>query len=193
MSKDSIVIVAARRTPIGSFQGSLTGANAPQLSAAATKACIADSGIAGTDIDEAIIGCVLPAGIGQAPARQAVLASDLPQSVRTTTINKVCGSGMKSVMYAHDSIAAGSANIVLAGGMESMTNAPYLLPKARGGYRMGHQEVLDHMFFDGLQNPYDGNMMGYFAEETAKKYSFSREDQDAFTTETVTPRDERNE
>ncbi|MGI9289709.1 MAG: thiolase family protein [Gammaproteobacteria bacterium] len=186
MSKDSIVIVAARRTPIGSFQGSLTGASAPELSAAATKACLADSGINGADIEEAIIGCVLPAGIGQAPARQAVLASDLPQSTRTTTINKVCGSGMKSVMYAHDSITAGSASVVLAGGMESMTNAPYLLPKARGGYRMGHQEVLDHMFFDGLQNPYDGNMMGYFAEETAKKYNLSREDQDAFTTETVT-------
>jgi len=186
VSKESIVIVAARRTPIGSFQGTLSGASAPQLSAAANQAAIADSGLNGSDIDEAILGCVLPAGIGQAPARQAVLASGLPQSVGTTTINKVCGSGMKSVMLAHDLLLAGSANVVLAGGMESMTNAPYLLPKARGGYRMGHQEVIDHMFFDGLQNPYDGNMMGHFAEQTAKKYGFTREQQDAFTTESVT-------
>jgi acetyl-CoA C-acetyltransferase len=183
---ESVVIVAARRTPIGSFQGTLGSASAPELSAAATKACIADSGLDGQDISEALIGCVLPAGIGQAPARQAVLASGLPQSVGATTINKVCGSGMKATMIGHDAIIAGSASIVLAGGMESMTNAPYLLPKARQGYRMGHQEVLDHMFLDGLQNPYDGNMMGYFAEETAKKYGFSREDQDNFTTESVT-------
>jgi acetyl-CoA C-acetyltransferase len=186
VSKDPIVIVAARRTPIGSFQGVLSAASAPDLSAAATSACLADSGIPGSDIDEAIIGCVLPAGIGQAPARQAVLASGLPAATRTTTINKVCGSGMKATMLAHDTIQAGSARIVLSGGMESMTNAPYLLPKARSGYRMGHQEVLDHMFFDGLQNPYDGNMMGYFAEATAKKYGFSRDDQDAFTIESVT-------
>ncbi len=185
MSTESIVIVAARRTPIGSFQGALAGATAPALSAAATKACLADTGIAGADITEALIGCVLPAGIGQAPARQAVLASGLPQSTGTTTVNKVCGSGMKATMVGHDLLCAGSANIVLTGGMESMSNAPYLLPKARQGYRMGHQEVLDHMFFDGLQNPYDGNMMGYFAEETAKKYGFSRQDQDAFTTESV--------
>ena len=186
MTKESVVIVAARRTPIGSFQGTLGSASAPQLSAAATKACLADSGLDGQEISEALIGCVLPAGIGQAPARQAVLASGLPQSVGATTINKVCGSGMKATMIGHDAIIAGSASIVLAGGMESMTNAPYLLPKARQGYRMGHQEVLDHMFLDGLQNPYDGNMMGYFAEETAKKYSFSRESQDSFTTESVT-------
>jgi len=186
VNKESVVIVAARRTPLGSFQGKLGPASAPELSAAATRACIADTGLNGQDISEALIGCVLPAGIGQAPARQAVLASGLPQSIGTTTINKVCGSGMKAVMIGHDAIVAGSASIVLAGGMESMTNAPYLLPKARQGYRMGHQEVLDHMFFDGLQNPYDGNMMGYFAEETAKKYGFSREAQDAFTTESVT-------
>jgi acetyl-CoA C-acetyltransferase len=186
VTKESVVIVAARRTPIGSFQGTLGSASAPQLSAAATKACLADSGLDGQEISEALIGCVLPAGIGQAPARQAVLASGLPQSVGATTINKVCGSGMKATMIGHDAIIAGSASIVLAGGMESMTNAPYLLPKARQGYRMGHQEVLDHMFLDGLQNPYDGNMMGYFAEETAKKYSFSRESQDSFTTESVT-------
>jgi len=147
---------------------------------------MADSGLQGDDISEALLGCVLPAGIGQAPARQAVLGSGLPQSVGTTTINKVCGSGMKAVMIGNDTILAGSANIVLAGGMESMSNAPYLLPKARQGYRMGHQEVLDHMFFDGLQNPYDGNMMGYFAEQTASKYGFTREEQDAFTTESVT-------
>ena len=186
MNKESVVIVAARRTPLGSFQGALGPASAPELSATATRACIADTKLKGQDISEALIGCVLPAGIGQAPARQAVIASGLPQSVSATTINKVCGSGMKAVMIGHDAILADSADIVLAGGMESMSNAPYLLPKARQGYRMGHQEVLDHMFFDGLQNPYDGNMMGYFAEETAKKYAFSREDQDAFTTESVT-------
>ncbi|MDP6437372.1 MAG: acetyl-CoA C-acyltransferase [Gammaproteobacteria bacterium] len=186
MSNDQIVIVAARRTPIGAFQGALAPAIAPELGAAAIRACLEDSGIAGTDIDEALLGCVLPAGIGQAPARQAVLGSGLPHDVTTTTVNKVCGSGMKAVMLGHDLLQAGSARVVLAGGMESMSNAPYLLPKARSGYRMGHQEVLDHMFYDGLQNPYDGNMMGYFAEETAKKYGFSREDQDAFTVESVT-------
>ena len=186
MTKESVVIVAARRTPIGSFQGTLGSASAPELSAAATKACMTDSKLDGQDISEALIGCVLSAGIGQAPARQAVLASGLPQSVGATTINKVCGSGMKAAMIGHDLIVAGSAKIVLAGGMESMSNAPYLLPKARQGYRMGHKEVLDHMFFDGLQNPYDGNMMGYFAEATAKKYGFSRETQDSFTAASVT-------
>ena len=186
MSTESIVIVAARRTPIGSFQGALAPATAPELAAAAIRGCLAAANLDGAQIDEALLGCVLPAGIGQAPARQAVLASGLPQSVTTTTLNKVCGSGMKTVMMGHDLLKAGSASAVLAGGMESMSNAPYLLPKARSGYRMGHQEVLDHMFYDGLQNPYDGNMMGFFAEETEKKYGFSREDQDAFTTESVT-------
>jgi len=186
VSKESVVIVAARRTPIGSFQGALSPASAPQLSATATRACLDDTKLEGAHIDEALIGCVLPAGLGQAPARQAVLASGLPQSVATTTINKVCGSGMQATILGHDLIRAGSAAIVLAGGMESMSNAPYLLPKARQGYRMGHQEVLDHMFFDGLQNPYDGNMMGFFAEATAKKYNFSRDDQDRFTAESVT-------
>jgi acetyl-CoA C-acetyltransferase len=186
VSTEAIVIVAARRTPIGSFQGSLAPATAPELAAAAIRACLDDTGLEGALIDEALIGCVLPAGIGQAPARQAVLASGLPQSVTTTTINKVCGSGMKAVMTGHDLLLAGSARVVLAGGMESMSNAPYLLPKARTGYRMGHQEVLDHMFYDGLQNPYDGNMMGFFAEQTAQKYNLSREDQDAFTIESVT-------
>jgi acetyl-CoA C-acetyltransferase len=186
VSKESIVIVAARRTPIGSFQGTLAAASAPQLSAAATRACLADTGLDGAEISEALIGCVLSAGLGQAPARQAVLASGLPQSVATTTINKVCGSGMQATMLGHDLIRAGSATVVLAGGMESMSNAPYLLPKARQGYRMGHQEVLDHMFYDGLQNPYDGNMMGFFAEATARKYGFSRADQDNFTAASVT-------
>jgi acetyl-CoA C-acetyltransferase len=186
VSKEPVVIVAARRTPIGSFQGSLTGASAPQLAAAAIGACLADSAIDASAIDEVFMGCVLPAAVGQAPARQAALAGGLPKSTGTTTVNKVCGSGLKAAMLAHDTLVAESATVVLAGGMESMTNAPYMLPKARGGYRMGHQEVLDHMFFDGLQNPYDGNMMGHFAEQTAKKYGFSRAQQDSFTTESVT-------
>ncbi len=182
---ESIVIVAARRTPIGAFQGNLSPVNAPNLSAAATSACIDESRIDVEDIDEAIIGCVLPAGIGQAPARQAVLAAGLPQAVGCMTINKVCGSGMKAAMLAHDLIRAGSANIVLAGGMESMSNAPYLLPQARSGYRMGHKEVIDHMFFDGLQDASSGNMMGQFAEQTASHYKFSREAQDAFAIESI--------
>ncbi len=185
MSQPSIVIVAARRTPIASFQGSLAAATAPQLSAAATRAVLQDTGIEGADIDEALLGCVLPAAIGQAPARQAALEAGLPVSVGCTTVNKVCGSGMKTTMMGHDLIRAGAANVVLTGGMESMTNAPYMLPKARSGYRMGHQEVLDHMFYDGLQNPYDGNMMGHFAELTAQKYGLTREQQDQFTTESV--------
>lgn len=185
MSQDPVVIVAARRTPIGGFQGDLAAVSAVELSATATRACIADSGLQAEDIDEFLMGCVLPAGQGQAPARQAALAADLPVAVSCSTINKVCGSGMKALMLGHDLIHAGSANVVLAGGMESMTNAPYLLPKARSGYRMGHQEVLDHMFYDGLQNPYDGQMMGYFAEETAKAYNFSREEQDEFAVESV--------
>ena len=181
----NIVIVAARRTPLGSFQGALAPVSAPELSAAATKACMEDTGIAPEDISEALIGCVLSAGIGQAPARQAVLKAGLPISTGATTVNKVCGSGLKTVMLAHDIIKAGSADIVLAGGMESMSGSPYLLPKARDGYRMGHQEVLDHMFFDGLQDPYSGSMMGHFAEETSKKYNFSREDQYNFAITSV--------
>jgi acetyl-CoA C-acetyltransferase len=182
---ESIVIVAARRTPIGAFQGTLSPASAPHLSAAASTACIEDAGIDPADIDEAIIGCVLPAGIGQAPARQAALAAGLPNHTGCMTINKVCGSGMKAVTLAHDLILAGSAKIVLAGGMESMSNAPYLLPKARSGYRMGHQEALDHMFLDGLQDAYSGNMMGQYAEQTAERYEFSREAQDTFAIESV--------
>ncbi|TDJ44229.1 MAG: acetyl-CoA C-acyltransferase [Gammaproteobacteria bacterium] len=186
MSQDSVVIIAARRTPIGAFQGALSTVHAPALSAAATRACIADAGIEPGAIDEALIGCVLPAGVGQAPARQAALAAGLPNGVGCITINKVCGSGMQAAMLGHDLIRAGSAKIVLAGGMESMSNAPYLLPKARGGYRMGHHEVVDHMFIDGLQNAYDGKMMGVFAEDTARHYEFSREQQDAFAIESVT-------
>jgi len=182
---EDIFIVAARRTPIGAFQGALSGATAPQLGATAVRAAVSDSRVSGEQVDEIILGCVLPAGLGQAPARQASLGAGLPQSVPATTINKVCGSGMRSAMLGCDSIRAGSARIVVAGGFESMTNAPYLLPKARQGYRMGHGEILDHMFYDGLQNPYDNQMMGRFADATAKKYQFTRADQDAFAAESV--------
>ena len=185
LSSEAVVIVAARRTPIGAFQGALAPLTAPQLSAAATRACLADTQLDGREIDQALIGCVLQAAVGQAPARQAVLAAGLPVSLPTITVNKVCGSGMATVMLARDLIRSGTAGAVLAGGMESMSNAPYLLPKARSGYRMGHQEVLDHMFYDGLQNPYDGNMMGQFAERTAARYALSREVQDAFASESV--------
>jgi len=186
MSHDPVVIVAARRTPMGAFQGVLGPVSATALSATACSAALADSQLDGADLGEVLLGCVLPAGLGQAPARQAALDAGIPKAVPCTTVNKVCGSGMKTTMLGHDLILAGSTDVVLAGGMESMSNAPYLMPKARSGYRMGHQEVLDHMFFDGLQNPYDGNMMGHFAELTAKKYGFSREDQDAFAIASVT-------
>lgn len=186
MSQDSVVIVAARRTPLGAFQGALGTVHATDLSAVACRAALEDTGLDPAAIDEVLLGCVLPAGLGQAPARQASLAAGLARSVPCTTVNKVCGSGMKTTMLGHDLIRAGSANVVMTGGMESMSNAPYLMPNARKGYRMGHQEVLDHMFFDGLQNPSDGNMMGHFAELTAEKYGFSREDQDAFAIESVT-------
>jgi acetyl-CoA C-acetyltransferase len=185
MSMETIVIATARRSPIGSFQGSLGAVPAPELAATAIAAALDDASLAPAELSEVIFGCVLPAGLGQAPARQAALAAGIPDSVGCTTVNKVCGSGMKSVMFGHDLIRAGSAQIVLAGGMESMSNAPYLLPKARAGYRMGHQQVLDHMFYDGLQNPYDGHMMGHFAELTAQKYGFTREAQDAFSIESV--------
>jgi acetyl-CoA C-acetyltransferase len=186
MNQDPVVIVAAQRTPLGAFQGVLGPVSATDLSAAATRAALDRSGLDAGTIDEVILGCVLPAGLGQAPARQAALAAGLPMNVPCTTVNKVCGSGMKTTMLGHDLILTGSANIVVTGGMESMSNAPYLMPKARGGYRMGHQEILDHMFFDGLQNPYDGNMMGHFAEVTAEKYGFSRKDQDDFAIASVT-------
>lgn len=186
MSFDTVVIVAAKRSPLGAFQGSLSGAQSPELGAAAIRGCVDESGIDANDVNEVLMGCVLPAGLGQAPARQAAIKAGIPLSAGCTTLNKVCGSGMKATMLGNDMIRVGSAKIIVAGGMESMTNAPYLMPKARGGYRMGHQEVLDHMFFDGLQNPYDGNMMGHFAEITAQKYGFSREDQDAFAIASVT-------
>ncbi len=182
---DPVVIVAARRTAIGSFQGQFSNVSATQLGSAAIEAALADTGVQGPQISEVIMGCVLPAGLGQAPARQASLGAKLPKSVPCTTINKVCGSGMKATMLAHDLISAGSAEIVIAGGMESMTNAPYLLPGARAGLRMGHSKLLDHMFFDGLQNPYDGEMMGHFGELCADKYKFSREEQDNYAIESV--------
>lgn len=185
MSQDDIVIVAARRTPIGSFQGQFSTLAGHQLGAAAIAACLQQTGIDPALIDEAIIGCVLPAGQGQAPARQAAVGGGLPLGTGCTTINKVCGSGMKAIMLGHDVLRAGGSSFVVAGGMESMTNAPYLLPKARSGYRMGHGQVLDHMFLDGLQNPYDDKMMGQFAETCASHFSFSREAQDAFSATSV--------
>lgn len=182
---EEVLIAAARRTPIGSFQGVLAPVTAPQLGAVAMQAAVKDSGLSPEQIDESILGCVLMAGIGQAPGRQAALAGGIPQSVPATTINKMCGSGLKALMLASDQIRAGSAHVIVAGGIESMTNAPYLLPKARAGLRMGHAEILDHMFCDGLQSPFDGKMMGHFADATAKKYEFTREQQDAFAAESV--------
>src|SRR4051812_12035685 len=185
MDKTNVVIAAATRTPIGAFQGVLAPVTAPQLGAAAIKGALDAAQIPAAEVQEVIMGCVLSAGLGQAPARQAALASGIPQGVPTTTINKMCGSGMKAVMMAADQIRSGDIAIAVAGGLESMTNAPYLLPKARGGMRMGHGEVLDHMFYDGLQSPFDGQLMGVFAEATAQKYGFSRADQDAFATEST--------
>jgi acetyl-CoA C-acetyltransferase len=182
-TKDPLVILSARRTPVGAFQGVFAGLTAPQLGAVAIKAALADSGVAATEVDEVIMGCVLSAGLGQAPARQAALGAGIPASVPGTTVNKMCGSAMRAIMQAGDQILAGSARIMVAGGLESMTNAPYLLPKARAGYRMGHQEVLDHMFTDGLQSPWDGQLMGCFAEATSGKYEFTRQAQDDFARE----------
>jgi acetyl-CoA C-acetyltransferase len=185
MNSDTVVIVAAQRTPIGAFLGALSGATSPQLGAAAIKGAIAASGVGGDDVDRVLMGCVLPAGLGQAPARQAALGAGLPESVPCVTVNKMCGSGLETIILAHDMIKAGSASIVVAGGLESMSNAPYMLPKARTGMRMGEQQALDHMFTDGLQDPYSGEMMGHFAQVTADKYGFSREDMDAFATESA--------
>jgi acetyl-CoA C-acetyltransferase len=182
---NEVVIAAAVRTPIGAFQGVLSPATAPQLGAAAIKGALAAANIAAGDVQEVVMGCVLPAGLGQAPARQAALGAQVPKGVPTTTINKMCGSGMKAIMMAADQIRAGDIALAVAGGLESMSNAPYLLPKARAGMRMGHGEVLDHMFYDGLQSPFDGQLMGAFAEATAQKYGFSRADQDAFATEST--------
>jgi acetyl-CoA C-acetyltransferase len=185
MNPDPVVILAARRTPVGAFQGVFASVTAPQLGAVAIKAALADAGTAASQADEVIMGCVLAAGIGQAPARQAALGAGLASSVPATTVNKMCGSAMRAVMLGADQILAGSAKIVVAGGIESMSNAPYLLPKARTGYRMGHQEVLDHMFYDGLQSPWDGQLMGCFAEATSAKYDFTRRAQDDFAAESV--------
>ncbi len=182
---DSIVIVAAKRTPIGSMNGQLVGLTSPQLASIAIKAAVAQSGLKPADITEALIGCVLPAALGQAPARQAVLGADLLKTTTCTTVNKVCGSGMKTTMMGYDAILAGSVDIVITGGMESMSNAPHMLPKARQGYRYGHFKALDHMAFDGLENAYDGKSMGIFADATAAKYGFTRADQDAFAAESV--------
>lgn len=175
-----IVIVAAKRTPIGGFQGSLSSVASPALAATAIKGLLADTQLAGEHVDEVLMGCVLPAGLGQAPARQATLGAGLPLSVGATTVNKVCGSGMKTVMLAHDLIKAGSAKVVIAGGMESMSQAPYLLDKARSGMRMGHGKMLDHMFLDGLEDAYTGGAMGTFAQKTADEYGITREQMDAF-------------
>jgi acetyl-CoA C-acetyltransferase len=180
-----IVILSAARTPMGGFQGELTGSTAPQLGATAIKAAVERAGLKPSDIQETIMGCVLPAGLGQAPARQAGRYAGLPDGVPATTVNKVCGSGMKAVMLAADELRTGEADIIVAGGMESMTNAPYLLAKARGGYRIGHQQMFDHMFLDGLEDAYEHKAMGVYAEDAAKHYQFSRADQDAYATESL--------
>ncbi|MFO7276213.1 MAG: acetyl-CoA C-acyltransferase [Pseudomonadota bacterium] len=183
--ENGVVIVAARRTPIGAFQGQLAPVTAPQLGTVAIRAAIESAGVKASEIQEVVMGCVLSAGLGQAPARQAALAAGVPASVPATTVNKMCGSGLKAIMLAADQIRTGDIDIAVAGGLESMSNAPYLLPKARAGYRMGHGEVLDHMFYDGLQSPFDGQLMGHFAENTAKKYGFTRAEQDAFAEQSV--------
>jgi acetyl-CoA C-acetyltransferase len=178
-------ILSAARTPMGGFQGELAGVSAPQLGSAALRAALARAGLTGEDVGEVLMGNVLPAGLGQAPARQASLGAGIPDSIPCTTISKVCGSGMKAIMIAADAIAAGHAGIVAAGGMESMTNSPYLLPKARGGMRMGHGEVKDHMFLDGLEDAYEGRLMGTYGDEAARAYQLTREDQDAYAIESL--------
>lgn len=177
---ESVVIVSGARTAMGGFQGSLATISAPELGAVAIKAAVARAGIAPTDVQEVIMGCVLPAGLKQGPARQAMRQAGLPDHTGAVTINKLCGSGMKAVMQATDMLKAESADIVVAGGMESMTNAPYLLPKARGGFRMGHGEIKDHMFFDGLEDAETGRLMGSFAQDMATKMSYTREQMDDF-------------
>ena len=176
-----VVIVGAKRTPIGSFQGQFSTVPADELGAAAIRGAIEQAGISADAVDDVLMGCVLPAGIGQAPARMAARKAGIPTSAGAVTLNKACGSAMKTMQIGHDQILAGSSEIVVAGGMENMTLAPYILPKARSGYRMGHGEVLDHMFYDGLQNPDDGLMMGVFGERCAEKYELTREQQDAFS------------
>ena len=183
---ENVVIAGMARTPMGGMQGSLSDVAAPALGAGSIKASLERSGVSPERIDETIMGCVLPAGLGQAPARQASMNAGIPNTTGCVTINKMCGSGMKAVMMGHDSIAAGSADVIVAGGMESMTNAPYILPKLRGGLRLGHGEVLDHMFIDGLEDAYEkGRLMGTYAEETSKHYGFTREAQDEFAIESL--------
>ncbi|CAK7260459.1 MULTISPECIES: acetyl-CoA C-acyltransferase [unclassified Shinella] len=187
MLQDPIVIVGSARTPMGGFQGDLKDATAPELGATAIRAALERSGVSPEIVEETVFGCVLPAGQGQAPARQAAIGAGLPFSAGATTVNKMCGSGMKAVMLAHDLIAAGSASIAVAGGMESMTNAPYLLDRARGGYRLGHGRVIDHMFLDGLEDAYDkGRLMGTFAEDCAEAYQFTRPAQDDYAVTSLT-------
>jgi acetyl-CoA C-acetyltransferase len=186
MRSDPVVIVGLARTPLGAFQGELKGFSAPELGAAAIRAAVERAKVRPEEVEEVIMGCVLPAGQGQAPARQAALGAALPLATGATTINKMCGSGMKAAMFAHDLLESHSVDLVIAGGMESMTNAPYLLPKARAGLRMGHGQVLDHMFYDGLEDAYDkGRLMGTFAEDTAAKYQFSRAAQDEFAIQSL--------
>ena len=186
MSADPIVIVSATRTPMGAFQGELKDLPATALGSAAIRAALERAGVPGEDVSEVMMGCVLPAGLGQAPARQAALGAGVPDSVPCATLNKVCGSGMKTVMLGHDVLAAGSGDIVVAGGMESMSNAPYLLDKARAGQRLGHGRMLDHMFLDGLEDAYDkGRLMGTFAEDTAQHYQFTRKAQDDYALESL--------
>ena len=187
VSNDPIVIVSVARTPMGGFQGELKGLTAPQLGAVAIRAAVERAGVALDGVEEVLFGCVLSAGLGQAPARQAALGAGLDKGTRCTTLNKMCGSGMEATILAHDRLLAGSVEVVVAGGMESMSNAPYLLDRARSGYRMGHGRVLDHMFLDGLEDAYDrGRLMGTFAEDCAQAHGFSREAQDAFAVASLT-------
>jgi len=185
MASAETVILAGARTPMGGFQGDLSGRAAPELGAAAIAAAVARAGLQPSDIGETLMGCVLPAGLGQAPARQASRFAGLPDDVSCTTISKVCGSGMKAVMIGADQVALGRAEIVVAGGMESMSNAPYLLQKARSGYRLGHGEIKDHMFLDGLEDAYEHRLMGTYAEDAARHYQFTRTEQDAYATESL--------
>src|ERR1700722_12155408 len=185
MASSETVILSAARTPMGAFQGELATKSAPQLGAAAIAAALERAELAPGQIEETLMGCVLPAGLGQAPARQASRFAGLPDSVPCTTISKVCGSGMKAVMIGVDQLGLGRAEIIVAGGMESMTNSPYLLPKARGGYRLGHGEIKDHMFLDGLEDAYEHRLMGTYAEDAARHYQFTRAEQDAYATESL--------
>ena len=184
---DPVVIVGSARTAMGGFQGDLKGSTAPELGAAAIRAALERSGVSPEAVEEVVFGCVLPAGQGQAPARQAAIGAGLPFATGASTVNKMCGSGMKAVMLAHDLLCAGSAAVAVAGGMESMTNAPYLLDRARGGYRLGHGRVIDHMFLDGLEDAYDkGRLMGTFAEDCAEAYQFTRQAQDEYAISSLT-------